>query len=60
MKMIRVKVKGGKFRVETTGYAGASCREATARLEERLGEKLTDVDTAEMHEVDVTHEPEGA
>ena len=42
MKKIRVTVKGGKYQVETTGYAGTTCQEATARLEKRLGVVLTD------------------
>ena len=50
MKTIRMKIKDGKFRVETSGYAGESCREATAKLEQRLGVKLTDEPTAEMSE----------
>lgn len=60
MKTIRVRVKGGKFTVETTGYAGESCREATAKLEERIGVKVTDEPTAEMYQEDVSHEQEGA
>jgi hypothetical protein len=58
MKKIRVIVKNGTFKVETTGYTGTNCHDATARLEERLGLKLTDEPTAEMYEQEADHEQE--
>lgn len=60
MKRIRVMVKDGKFKVETTGYAGESCREATARLEQRIGVVVSDEPTAEMSQQEESHEEEGA
>ncbi len=60
MKRIRVKVKDGKFTVETTGYVGDSCREATSRLQDRLGVTLTDVATDEAHQEVEDHAAEGA
>ena len=57
MKRIRVTVKGGKYQVETTGYSGTTCQDATERLEKRLGVTLKDEPTAEMYEEqEVTHE----
>ncbi len=60
MKTIRVRVKDGKFKVETSGYVGEACLEATARLEARIGKVSTDEPTAEMHEQqEAAHEHEG-
>lgn len=58
MKKISVRIKGGKFQIETTGYAGAACERATESLEDRLGTKLTDTPTAEMNQPEVIHEKE--
>lgn len=58
MKKISVRIKGGKFQIETSGYRGASCTKATERLEERLGTKLTDNPTPEAFQSEVVHEQE--
>jgi len=38
--------KGG-VKIETTGFSGNSCREATQTLESRLGKVISDETTAE-------------
>ena len=38
----------GTFELETKGYAGASCRQATKDVEKALGKKTSDTPTAEM------------
>ncbi len=58
MKKVSVRIKGGKFQIETSGYIGASCTKATERLEERLGVKVTDTPTPEMFQNEVVHEQE--
>jgi hypothetical protein len=59
MREIRVRIKDGKTTVETEGFGGESCREATRRLEERLGKVTSDQDTDDIHrqseDVNVAH-----
>ena len=39
----------GEARIITTGFAGASCRQASRYLEQALGEKTSEELTAEFH-----------
>ncbi len=51
MKTIEVVVlPSGETRVETKGFSGAECREASRFLEAALGKTLTETLTAEFHQ----------
>jgi hypothetical protein len=50
-KTITVTIEQGKARVETEGFAGAACRDATALLERAMGQTEADETTPEFHEV---------
>jgi len=41
----------GETRLETRGFAGASCQDASRFIENALGQKLSDELTAERHQV---------
>ena len=41
----------GETRLETKGFAGASCQDASRFIEKALGEKLADEPTAERYQV---------
>ena len=41
----------GETRLETKGFAGASCQDASRFIENALGETLSDQPTAERHQV---------
>ena len=50
MKTIEIIVSpDGQTRLETRGFAGASCREASAFLEKALGQATAEQVTAEFH-----------
>jgi len=50
MKTIEVIVRpDGKVQVETKGFAGSECRQASAKLEQALGLKSSEHVTAEFH-----------
>ena len=52
MKTIEITVSPqGQTRLETKGFAGASCKDASRFIENALGRKLLDQATAEMHQV---------
>ncbi|MGB2824222.1 MAG: DUF2997 domain-containing protein [Phycisphaerae bacterium] len=52
MKIIEIIVNAkGEARLETKGFAGASCRDASRFIENALGKKLSDRPTAELHQV---------
>ena len=52
MKTIEITVNPqGETRLETKGFAGASCQEASRFIENALGEKSSDQPTAERHQV---------
>ena len=40
----------GKTQVQTKGFAGASCREASKFIEEALGQRTTETLTAEFYQ----------
>jgi hypothetical protein len=51
MKIIEVIVSpAGEVKIETKGFVGASCRDASRFLEEALGVKTEERLTAEFHE----------
>jgi hypothetical protein len=51
MKTIEVTVSpAGETRVETKGFAGTACRDATKLLERALGVVASDTLTAEMYQ----------
>jgi hypothetical protein len=51
MKIINIIVSPeGETRVETKGFAGAECRDASRLLEAALGKRTSETLTAEYHE----------
>ncbi|MBP62008.1 MAG: hypothetical protein CMJ62_10850 [Planctomycetaceae bacterium] len=51
MKLINVTVApDGSTRVETTGFSGADCQEASRFLETALGRRLDETLTPEFHQ----------
>ena len=51
MKTIEITVdKGGHVTVETKGFAGGSCREASRFVEEALGARTSERMTAESYQ----------
>ena len=44
----------GQTRVETRGFTGASCREASRFLEQALGNRTSERLTAEFHQTQVS------
>ena len=50
-KLIEIVVDDkGEARLQTKGYTGASCRDASRLLERALGAVASDVPTAEMYQ----------
>lgn len=43
----------GESRLETRGFQGSECREASRALEAALGKKTTEIVTAEFHQSEV-------
>ena len=55
MKRIEIIIDTkGKTRLETKGFTGVSCREASRFLEQALGKRTAEHVTAEFHEGNVT------
>ena len=51
MKTIEIVIdQRGEARLQTRGFAGASCRDASRLLEQALGEVKSDTPTAEMYQ----------
>jgi len=51
MKMIEIIVTTkGETSVQTKGFAGASCQDASRFVEQALGKKLNETLTAEFHQ----------
>ena len=46
----------GEVSVQTRGFAGSSCRQASAFLEKALGQVSKDRPTAEMHQTQATRQ----
>ena len=56
MKTIAITVSPqGETRLETKGFTGASCQDASRFIENALGEKLSDQPTAERHRESTGH-----
>ena len=52
MKTIEIIVSPtGQTQVETKGYAGSGCRQASEFLEQALGQRTTEQLTSEFHQV---------
>ena len=50
MKTITITNKGGAVKIETTGFAGRACQDATRDLERELGlTDATDTPTPDLH-----------
>ncbi len=57
MRTIEILVSPqGETRLETKGFAGASCRDASGFIESALGEKSSDRPTAERYQVSAGQE----
>lgn len=55
MKVIEITVSPqGEARVQTKGFAGASCQEASRFLEQALGQRTKEQLTAEFHQSTAT------
>jgi hypothetical protein len=51
LKAIRITVDPrGRVKIETTGFAGGECREASRSLEQALGTRTAETTTAEFHQ----------
>jgi hypothetical protein len=51
MKIIVITVgPGGESKVETKGFAGAACREASRFIEQALGRRTAETITAEFYQ----------
>lgn len=51
MKIIEIIISSkGEATVQTRGFAGSTCREASRFVEEALGERLQEQLTAEFHQ----------
>jgi hypothetical protein len=58
MKLIEIVVAPtGKTRVQTKGFAGADCRQASEFLERALGSRVNETLTAEFHQTQTTQQP---
>ena len=53
MRKITIKITGGMATVETSGFKGKACMDATAQLEAAMGKRTSDTKTPEFHEADV-------
>ena len=57
MKTIEIIVDAkGESTLQTTGFAGASCRDASKFVEKALGDTTAEKLTAEFHQTAVTHQ----
>jgi hypothetical protein len=57
MKTIRVLISPeGKVTVDTKGFSGASCREASKFIEEALGTRIDEKLKAEFHLTHAAHQ----
>ena len=58
MKTIEIIVSPqGESRVETKGFAGSECQEASKSLEQALGAKTEERLTAEFHQSQASEQP---
>jgi DUF2997 family protein len=57
LKTIEVVVSPqGEVSVQTKGFAGSSCREASQFIEQTLGQRMDEQLTVEFHQSQITHE----
>ena len=57
MKTIEIIISpSGESRVETKGFAGSTCRDASRFLESALGKATSESLTAEFHDTHVQHQ----
>ena len=57
MKTIEIIVSPeGETRLETKGFSGAECREASRLLEQTLGERFAETLTSEFHAAQNQHQ----
>jgi hypothetical protein len=57
MRIIEIVVSPrGESTVQTKGYAGSDCMQASRFLEESLGAKITDNKTSEFYEAATAHQ----
>ena len=50
MKEITVTFHNGESKIETKGFVGKACLEATKELKEKLGEVVSETPTGAMHQ----------
>lgn len=58
-EIIAIFEPGKPVTIETKGFAGASCKEASKFLEEALGNVVSDTPTREMHQKEQQHIRQG-
>ena len=57
MKTIEITVSpNGKTTVQTKGFAGASCRDASRLIEQALGQRTAESLTAEFHQAELSEQ----
>lgn len=57
-KVIEIIVSAqGATKVETKGFSGPSCREASRFIEQSLGQKTAEITTGEFHQTAATKTP---
>lgn len=57
MRRIEVLITpDGKTSIQTLGFTGSSCQEASRFLEEALGQRISQHRTAEFYESEAVHE----
>ncbi len=63
IKVIEIVVSpSGQTQIETKGFTGSECRDASRFIENALGKRISEQMTAEFHQhvSDETHQQEGA
>lgn len=58
MESIRVTIKNGAVKIETTGFQGTACQQATEKLSKALGKSVKDTPTDEMYQMPVNLDQE--
>ena len=56
MKIEIIVTPEGKTSVQTRGFAGAACRDASRFIEEALGQRLGEQLTAEFHQAPIAEQ----
>ena len=57
MKTIEITISpNGKTTIQTKGFSGSECRDASRFLERSLGEKSSELFTVEFHQHETHHE----